>query len=112
MSKFEIIPDARIERIQTFKGDKDKPDRYRVRVSMRGSRDVTVWSDLQNLQEGQEGEAKLTAPVFKEIERITERNGNEYKDLEEYERYTLLSAFNPRQSAPSNSLPRQTMAGK
>ena len=112
MSKFEIIPDARIERIQTFKQDKDKANRYRVRLSMRGSHDVSVWSDLQNLQEGQEGEAKLTAPVFKEIERISERNGNQYKDVEEYERYTFLSAFNPRPSTAPNSLPRQTMAAK
>lgn len=111
-NRFEVITDARIERIQTFKGDKDKPDRYRVQLSMRGSRNVTVWTDLQNLREGQEGEAHLTGQVYKEIERITERNGTEYKDMEEYERYTFLSVFNPRQSAASNPLPRQTMAAK
>lgn len=112
MSKFETITDARIEKIQTFKGDKDKPDRYRVQLSMRGSRNVTVWTDLQNLREGQEGEAKLTGQVYKEIERVTERNGNEYRDMEEFERYTLLSAFNPLPSASSNPLPRQPMAAK
>lgn len=109
MSKFEIIPDARIERIQTFKQDnKDRPDRSRVRLSMRGSHDVTVWTDLPDLREGMEGEARLTAPVFKEIERITERNGSQFKDVEEYERYTLLSAFNPRQSTMAGSLPKVT----
>lgn len=99
MSKFEVIPDARIEKLQTFKGDKDKPDRFRVQLSMRGSRNVTVWTDLANLREGQEGEAKLGGQVFKEIERVTVRNGVEYREMEEYERYTLLSAFVPRQQA-------------